>query len=222
MLVCIEQRMQEDDETTCKELTTLLLQETGVSITPSTARRARRSLGWTSRGTAYCQLIRAGNRTKRVEWAKQVLNDSFHNVIWTDETSVQLETHRRFCCRKKGQKPRYKPRPKHPCKVHVWAGISWEGATNVCVFDGIMDAELYTQILRQYLVPFIQTVYPHGHRFQQDNDPKHTSRLSQQFFVNNGINWWRTPSESPDVNPIENLWHELKVMHIRMYVHVFY
>ena len=26
----------------------------------------------------------------------------------------------------------------------------------------------------------------------------------------NGVNWWKTPPESPDCNPIENLWHELK------------
>ena len=117
---------------------------------------------------------------------------------------------RRLCrwshrSRKKGQKPRYKPRPKHPVKVHVWAGISWNGATKACIFDGIMDAELYCQILDEYLVPFIQTTYPHSHRFMQDSDPKHTSRRAQAFFCDRGINWWHTPPESPDANPIENL-----------------
>jgi hypothetical protein len=26
----------------------------------------------------------------------------------------------------------------------------------------------------------------------------------------NDVNWWWTPAESPDMNPIANLWHELK------------
>ena len=26
----------------------------------------------------------------------------------------------------------------------------------------------------------------------------------------NGVHWWKTPAESPDANPIENRWNELK------------
>lgn len=100
--------------------------------------------------------------------------------------------------------------PKHPTKVHVWAGISWRGRTGICIFEGNMNAPLYTAILEGTLKPFIDGTYPDGHRFMQDNDPKHTSRYAANFMVDNNINWWKTPPESPDLNPIENLWHELK------------
>ena len=73
-----------------------------------------------------------------------------------------------------------------------------------------MDAPLYVNILEKNLLPFLQQVYPGGHRLIQDNDPKHVSRLAQDFFAEKNVNWWKTPPESPDLNPIENLWHELK------------
>ena len=44
----------------------------------------------------------------------------------------------------------------------------------------------------------------------QDNDPKHCSCYAQCFYEENGVNWWRTPPKSPDMNPIESVWHELK------------
>ena len=100
-------------------------------------------------------------------------------------------------------------RAKHPVKVHVWAGISLKGATQVCIFDGIMDADLYINILQQTLLPFICANFQ-DHRFMQDNDLKHTSRKAVKFMTDNVINWWKTPPESPDINPIENLRHEDK------------
>ena len=184
--------MQDDDETTAKEIQ-IKLRGLDIYMSKRTILTGRKRLGWTSRGTAYCQLIRDINKQKRLEWALSHRTDDFHDVIWSEETTVQLESHRRFCCRKKGQKPRYKPRPKHPTKVHVWAGISWSGSTKICIFDGIMNAEMYVDILKQCLIPFCQQVYPNGHRFMQDNDPKHTSRCAKKFFEDNNINWWRTP-----------------------------
>jgi len=46
-------------------------------------------------------------------------------------------------------------------------------------------------------------------RFQQDNDPKHTSGFTKDFFAKK-INWWKTPPESLDLNPIENVWGSMK------------
>ena len=31
-----------------------------------------------------------------------------------------------------------------------------------------------------------------------------------QFIKDHGINYWLTPTESLDMNPIKNLWHKLK------------
>ena len=44
----------------------------------------------------------------------------------------------------------------------------------------------------------------------QDNDPKHNSEVDKDFLAASNINWWRTPPESPDLNPIESQWLELK------------
>ena len=216
VLQLIDAAMMENDETTAKELR-IILQQHRVVISLRTILRGRKTLGWSFRGAAYCQLIRDVNKMKRLEWAREHLEDDFEDVVWMDETSVQLETHRRFCCRKNGQKPRRKPRPKHPVKVHVWAGISWRGRTEICIFVGIMNADMYIEILSHTLVPFLERVYPDRHRFMQDNDPKHTSRKAREFFAANNINWWRTPPESPDANLIENLWHELKVYQFLKY-----
>ena len=105
----VEAKMREDDETTASQLHALLVSR-GHEVDLRTVLRCRTSLGWTFRGSAYCQLIREANKPKRVEWARQYSDDGFANVVWTDECTVQLEIHRRFCCRKKGEPPRPKPR----------------------------------------------------------------------------------------------------------------
>lgn len=111
----VEQRMRVDDETTAVQLHALLTAH-GYNVSLRTILRCRTSLGWTFRGSKYCQLIREVNKVKRLEWAKLHIRESFEptevfdDVIWTDECSVQLESHRRFCCRKKGEPPKNKPR----------------------------------------------------------------------------------------------------------------
>ena len=109
VLQVIETAMQEDDETTAREISVQLQQLHISHMSLRTILKGRKLLGWTFHESAYCELICARNKEKRLEWAENYLHDGFEDVVWTDETTVQLETHCCFCCRKNGQKPRYKP-----------------------------------------------------------------------------------------------------------------
>ena len=105
----VEAQMRLDDETTAYQLHRLLT-EKRYSFSLHTILRCRTSLGWTFRGSAYCQLIRDANKVKRLAWAQEHRDDSFEDVIWTDECTVKMESHRRFACRQHGEAPRPKPR----------------------------------------------------------------------------------------------------------------
>ena len=112
LMKIVEQQMSDDDETTALQLCKIL-NDKGVAISRRTILRCHKTLGWTFRGSAYCQLIREANKQVRLEWARQYIDeceDGFLDVIWSDESTIQLESHKRYCCCKKGCRPKNKPR----------------------------------------------------------------------------------------------------------------
>ena len=89
----------------------------------------------------------------------------------------------------------------------IWGCLTAFGVGWMCRIDGRMDAALYTEILEDL---FFETVEYYGMDrdgfiFQQDNDPKHTSKLARNWFDRNGVEVLDWLAQSTDLNPIENL-----------------
>ena len=149
----IDETMEANPELISRQLHGMVAEKfSDASVSISTVKRARKALGWSAKKTRYCALITEVNKEKRMTWCLDRIAEGdlqLSDVIWTDESSIQLESHWKITYQKKDHPVHLAGRPKHPPKIHVWGGISSRGATPIVMFTGTLIATRYTRICPQ-------------------------------------------------------------------------
>lgn len=153
----------------------------------------------------------------RLEWAEEHKNwteEQWFQILWTDETWVQPGRHRKVkVTRRKGEKLHkdcVEPRVQRKIGWMFWGSISGLGKGPSIFWEkqwGGIGSTSYCEHIVPVIADYIGRT---GLVLMQDNASGHTAKNTLAYMAQKGLYPIFWPANSPDLNPIEDMWEKMK------------
>jgi transposase len=186
----------------------------GVDLSKSSVWRGARKIGLKSYTRLAKPAMKHGVKKRRMTFARKYKDMNWTRVVFADEKIFTLYAHpnRKNDVVWTNSKKDVIPAPSvgHAQSINAFVAIWHDGSTKIHLFNETMTAKVYTDILTETLLPAANNAF--GKKkwvYIQDGDPKHTAKHTQLFLEKNVPDFVRKdewPPNSPDLNPVENLW----------------
>ena len=164
-------------------------------------------------------LLTKSMKEKRIKFSRKYLNwthKMWRKCLFTDESEFETISRNKYSKvrRKKGE-DRYQTKfikkvVKHPASIMIWGSVCARGFGKIFFLpvNSRMNSLIFKDVIKNYLLPTMSKYSCSV--FLQDNASPHTSKITSSYLKQNSIQTIYLPANSPDLNPIENLFNFLK------------